>query len=394
MFLANKYSIFFKLYYHDRKLSFQITIYISHKIIRVRCGTLGITYDTITGEKIESKFLGFIAKQRNLIHDEIFKYLKNPGELKENELQLKDHYSMLYDYPSRGGKYIRPNLLLCATLACGGKIENALKTAAAMEVSEDWILIHDDFEDKSLIRRGKPALPQIYGNELAVNAGDALHILMWRILLDNSKIHEPELTFKLFYEMNDFLNITCEGQFLELNYVLNNQHISPDQYFEIIDRKTSWYTIIGPMRLGGLHAGANQEILDGFVKFGLPLGRAFQIHDDWLNIYSKKTGKELGGDILEGKRTLLLVHLLDKCTTSEKSRVIEIYKLPREQKSDEMLKEIIELMNKYDCKPWTRSQVEKYACVAQEELEKIPKLTTEGRELLEDAVKLIINREL
>jgi geranylgeranyl diphosphate synthase type II len=355
---------------------------------------LGIIYDTITGEKQNSKFLGFLSDHRDTIRAEIFKYLKDPTKLNSDEQSLKTHYEMILDYPDRGGKYIRPGLLLCGTLACNGNILDSMKSAAAMEVSEDWILIHDDFQDKSLQRRGKAALPQLYGNELAVNAGDALHILMWRILLDNSKAHSPELTYKIFYEMNDFLNVTCEGQFLELNYVLNKLHISPEQYFEIIDRKTSWYTIIGPLRLGAIHANASNDILDGFIKFGLPLGRAFQIHDDWLNIYSQKTGKELGGDILEGKRTLLLIHLLDQCNSEERERVKEIYALEREQKTDEMLKYIIDLMENYDCKGWTRAQVEKYAAQAKTELIKIKDLTPEGRELLEDAAELIINREL
>lgn len=353
-----------------------------------------IAYDSITGEQKDSKFLGFTAEHRSLIRDEIFKYLLNPAELNQSKSHLIKHYEMLYDYPNRGGKYIRPSLLLLTTMACGGRILDAIKSAAAMEVSEDWILIHDDFQDKSLQRRGKPALHIIYGNELAVNAGDALHIMMWRILLENSKLHSPEITYQLFYEMNDFLNITCEGQYLELNYVKNNMHISAEQYFEIIDRKTSWYTIIGPMRLGAIHAGANQDIMYGLVKFGLPLGRAFQIHDDWLNIFSKKTGKELGGDILEGKRTLLLIHLLDQCTQDEAVRIKEIYKLDRDKKNEEMLQYLIDLMNKYNIKDWIRTQVENYASESKIELAKINGLTEEGREILEDAVELIINREL
>jgi geranylgeranyl diphosphate synthase type II len=148
------------------------------------------------------------------------------------------------------------------------------------------------------------------------------------------------------------------------------------------------------MRLGAIHAGAGPEIMDGFVKFGLPLGRAFQIHDDWLNIYSTKTGKELGGDILEGKRTLLLIHLLDQCSPTETERVKEIFALDREQKTDGMLQEVIGLMNKYDCKRWTRAQVEMYANEAKSKLAKLNGLTSEGRGILEDAVELIINREL
>jgi geranylgeranyl pyrophosphate synthase len=148
------------------------------------------------------------------------------------------------------------------------------------------------------------------------------------------------------------------------------------------------------MRLGALHAGANGDTLNKLANFGLPLGRAFQIHDDWLNIYSSKTGKELGGDILEGKRTLLLVQLLNSCTTSERDYIEGVYKKTREEKTDEMRDKVIELMNKYDIKSWTREQVEKYAKEALENLDKIDDLNTDGREILQDAVELVINREL
>jgi len=98
------------------------------------------------------------------------------------------HQKMVADYPERKGKYLRPSLVLLTALAMGFPEEKALLTAAAMQTSEDWILNHDDIEDDSLQRRGKPALHKIYSKELAINAGDGLHILMWKMLLDNLKI--------------------------------------------------------------------------------------------------------------------------------------------------------------------------------------------------------------
>ncbi len=353
-------------------------------------------YDTVDGETKDSLFLKFLADNRQEIRDFIFKFLPSQDEISAKKFGLDKHWEMVIDYPKRGGKYVRPGLLLLSCQASGGDISKAISTAAAMEVSEDWLLIHDDFEDKSLERRGSPALQILHGDALAVNAGDHLHIIMWKILMANHEKLGCDMACIVAETMEKFLQTTCEGQYLELSWANSGRIGYQEEYYEMVDRKTGWYTIIGPLQLGAIIAG-NNEALEPIIKFGHNLGRAFQIHDDWLNVFSEKTGKELGGDILEGKRTLLLTHLIDKLEESGDAQDLEYvrntFKLDREQKSQADVDRIIALYEKHGCKEWTRSQAKNFADEALVHLDSIP-YNDDGKAILRDAVDFIVNREL
>jgi geranylgeranyl diphosphate synthase type II len=352
------------------------------------------TYETVDGDIQENKFLGFLTRYRESIEKEIFRFIPRSYSLPEMKCGLENHWKMVVDYPERGGKYVRPGLLLLSTHASGGEIQAAMTTAAAMEISEDWLLVHDDFEDHSEQRRGKPTLSVLHGDELAVNAGDHLHLLMWRILLDNRSSLGGDKCFEVADEMERFLQTTCEGQFLELSWTKGGRIVGADEYFEMVDRKTGSYTIIGPLRLGAIVAG-NYEALEPLVGFGLALGRAFQIHDDWLNVFSTVTGKELGGDILEGKRTLLLARLvecLERDNANEKLEFVRnTFKMSRVEKDGAVVSKVIDLYEEYGCREWIRLQTNKYADLARLNLEKVP-YSDEGKEILNDAVDFIVNR--
>lgn len=291
-------------------------------------------------EKID--FVQILKERKPRIYEKILKYLPNKYP--------EEHYKMVRDYPDRQGKYLRPTLLLLANEMFGGKEENALLTAAAMQTSEDWILNHDDIMDKSEERRGKPALHKIYGIELALNAGNALHIIMWRMLFDNIGVLDLERAKKIFMLMNDILLYTCEGQYLDTGWIVYNKiDITEEEYYKMIDSKAGAYTIYGPMQLGAAAAGATDSQIESIKEWGIPFGRAFMIHDDVLNLTAdkEKYGKEIGGDILEGKRTLMLIHLLKSCIKEEKKRVIDIYLKKREEKTEEDKNYVMSLMKKY-----------------------------------------------
>ncbi len=354
-------------------------------------------YLTIDGKMKHSQFLDFLQVNRDAIKNEIFKFVPVKAEIQKEDFGLHHHREMLAEYPDRGGKYVRPGLVLLSTFASGARVDNALTTAAAMEVSEDWILIHDDFEDHSLERRGKPSLPMTFGDELAVNAGDHLHMIMWDILLANRDSLGPSKTFMLFDEMNSFLQKTCEGQYLELSWNQGKKFITEEEYYAMVDRKTGWYTIIGPLRLGAIVAD-NMKALEPLVDFGIPLGRAFQIHDDWLNVFSTKTGKELGGDILEGKRTLLLVKLMselsDKNEDEHLAWVKNIYSVDRSQRDFFMTRHLIELYEEFGVREWVREKAKTFAEEAKVNLNEIPNFSVEGLDILRDATDFLVNREL
>jgi len=354
------------------------------------------SYDTIDGETRSSSFLKFLAAHRQDIEDEIFRFLPRSKDIGEMKYDLDQHWKMVVDYPERGGKYVRPGFVLLATHASGGDVAKALTTAAAMEISENWLLVHDDFEDHSLQRRGRPALPILYGDEMAVNAGDHLHLLMWKMLMANREVLGHEKTFLIAEEMELFLQTTCEGQFLELNWTQSGRIVGEEEYFEVVDRKTGQYTIIGPLVLGAMVAD-NIEAIEPLTDFGRALGRAFQIHDDWLNVFSTKTGKELGGDIMEGKQTLLLIRLAHELERRSEVENLEFVKatfsLTREERDEEMVTRVIELYEENGCREWVRDRTISFADDALKLLNNVP-ISDEGKELLNDAVRFIIDREL
>ncbi len=258
----------------------------------------------------------------------------------------KKHYQIVADYPNRQGKYFRPGLLLLAAQMYGVKQKEAFLSAAAIQLSEDWLLIHDDVEDASEERRGKPTLNVLHGNELAINAGDALHVIMWRILGDNIKYFKDNRGYQIFNIFNNILLTTIEGQYMDLNWIHKNQvNISKSDYFDMITRKTCNYTTIAPLQIGAIVSGQSQKELNSIKAWAIPFGYAFQIWDDCMNLTSKKQGKELAGDILEGKRTLILSHLLNNCAKDDKQKIIQIYIKKRIQKTEKEKNYILNKMH-------------------------------------------------
>jgi geranylgeranyl diphosphate synthase type II len=246
------------------------------------------------------------------------------------------HFSMVSDYPKRKGKYLRPSLVLLTAQSMGFSLDKSLPTAAAMQLSEDWILSHDDIEDQSDSRRGSPALQKIYGDHLAINAGDALHVLMWQVLSQNFSLLDKNIAEQIQQEFFTMLNRTILGQTIEIKWTDDNRYdLTIDDVLLIAESKTCYYTISGPMRLGAILAGANEDQLNSIYKFGLALGKSFQIIDDLLDLTSDFSGQKTqqGNDIYEGKRTVILIHLLENINPENKVKLTEILNKSRTQKT-------------------------------------------------------------
>ena len=266
---------------------------------------------------------------------------------------------MLRDYPARPAKGMRALMCVSACKAFGGKEEDVLITAACIEVFQHWILIHDDIEDGSETRRGSPALQMKYDWRLALNAGDALHASMWGALLRNRNKLSDEKTLRVMDEFYTMVSKTTEGQHIELGWVVGDRwDLSEEDYFTMCTNKTSWYTVVGPLRLGGVVGGAGNESLKVMVEAGKKLGIGFQIHDDILNLSGdqSKYGKEIGDDLLEGKRTLMLIRLLSLCSPAEKEKVESIFNLPRGQRKKETA-QVMDLIQKYDTIDYAEADV-------------------------------------
>jgi geranylgeranyl diphosphate synthase type II len=254
------------------------------------------------------------------------------------------------DYPMRGGKRLRPAFCMLSCEAFGGNPTKSVRTATGLEVFQNWALIHDDIEDDSEMRRGKPCLHRIYGIPLAVNAGDGLHAKMWEILFDNRDLLGDELTFRILDEFKKLCMETVEGQAMELGWIVNKRFdLTEEDYYQMVIKKTSWYTIITPFRSGAIIAGAEGEVLDKLVEFGTKLGIAFQIQDDLLNLVGEesKYGKEIAGDIAEGKRTLMLIDMLNSCSYAERDKVTKTMSKDRLAKTKDEMQYVLDLMKKY-----------------------------------------------
>lgn len=245
-------------------------------------------------------------------------------------------YGPMIDYPLREGKGFRPALCLAVAQACGAALAHALDTAVALEMFHNAFLIHDDIEDASESRRGSPTLHIQHGIASATNVGDALNMLALRTLLNNTALIGLERALVVIEDISRMARESTEGQSLELHWVAGhvNQPLRLRDYLLMTYKKTTWYTCIAPMRLGAIIGEVHERRLDAFIPFGFRCGAAFQIQDDLLNLLGEETlyGKELNGDIAEGKRTLMIIHAMANAEPRVRRRLQAIYARPREAK--------------------------------------------------------------
>jgi len=346
----------------------------------------------------DQNFLEILKNYREKVSPIVIKYvgdsLKFPDycQIDSKYKNLVDFQeNLIMEYPRRLGKYLRPTLLMSTALAMGATEEMAILPAAAMQLSEEWILIHDDIEDESEQRRGMTTLQKMYSVPLAINAGDAIQVIMWKIIgdADNKQVFEE------FYQL---LNRTTLGQTIDIKWNQENKlDITDEDVFLILESKTCYYTISGPMRLGAIVAGATKSELEIIYKFGRYLGRAFQIVDDVLDITSDFAGqkKQKYNDIYEGKRTIPLSHLLKSVTSAELKEITNILAKSRDQKSEMEVLRIIELMKKYNTIESSKNLAKEFSLKAKKILKnEMPFIKVEPyRSQLESAIDFIVNRD-
>jgi geranylgeranyl diphosphate synthase type II len=253
------------------------------------------------------------------------------------------------DYPARGGKAIRPAIVLAACQAFGGAMTDALGAAVAIELLHNAFLIHDDIEDQSNRRRGGPTLHRLHGVALALNAGDALAVLSLRPLREVAGL-PAGLQEVVFDEYLAMAQHTIAGQARELGWRRDNMvDLRPADYLALVGAKTCWYTTIYPLRVGALIGSRGAADLAVLSRFGFYLGAAFQIRDDLLNLVGsyEDLGKEILDDIREGKRTLMLVHLLGAATPAERRMLARFLARPQAERKAADVYRVAGLMERH-----------------------------------------------
>ena len=241
-------------------------------------------------------------------------------------------YGLLSEFLLVEGKGIRPAFCLLACEAVGGKADDALKAATAIEMFHNFTLIHDDIEDGSQMRRGKPCMHVKYGVPLALNAGDGLFMMVWRETLSIQSPRREEAQKRLLYAFTEVL----EGQALELGWYKDNAwDITEKEYLRMVGGKTGALIAVS-CGVGALLGGADEKTCKALSRFGMGLGMSFQIIDDVLNIVGdeKKYKKEIGGDIREGKRTLITMWALQMLPDAKRERLGTLLKKKDKSKKD------------------------------------------------------------
>ena len=256
---------------------------------------------------------------------------KSLSELGYAELEPRALFEPIGYTLSLGGKRVRPLLCLLACRLYSDNIATALPIARALEVFHNFTLLHDDLMDKSPIRRGQPTVYRKWNDNTAILSGDAMSIEAYRSL---EGIENPQLLFKVLPFFNKMAIEICKGQQYDMDFE-EREHVSIAEYIEMIRLKTA--VLLGAaLRLGALAAGAydsDAQILD---EVGQALGLAFQIQDDYLDVYGdeKTFGKPIGGDIMNGKKTLMLLYTQAKLERDDRAELDQLMQLGQEHKEE------------------------------------------------------------
>jgi geranylgeranyl diphosphate synthase type II len=280
-------------------------------------------------------------------------------------------YDLLQSYQQRAGKGFRASLCLAACRAFGGRSEDATEAAVALELLHSAFLVHDDIEDGASLRRGKPALHVSHGLPLALNAGDGLCALALAALARCAAQQPAEVGAALLGEVAHLFRRTVEGQAWELGWIADRKFdLSEADYLKMVLGKTCWYSTIHPLRLGALIGSRGRAKLDALVPFGCHLGVTFQVRDDVDNLTSRggQYGKDFAGDIIEGKRTVALLHLLAHCTAAERSEVTAMVSGEGPLSSDERIGRVLQLMSSAGSIEHARDLADGFARLALQEV--------------------------
>jgi geranylgeranyl diphosphate synthase type II len=285
---------------------------------------------------------------------------------------------------SLGGKRLRPVLTLMACDMFGQDVEKALNAALAVEVFHNFSLIHDDIMDDAPLRRGNETVHEKWNTNTAILSGDAMLILAYQYF--------EKYNTDVFRDLAKLFSKTalevCEGQQYDVDFETRDD-VTIDQYLKMIEYKTA--VLVGAsMKMGAIVAETSAENANLIYDFGLNLGLAFQLQDDYLDAFGdpKKFGKQVGGDIIANKKTFLLIHALDVANDAQKNELNSLLK----DNSPEKVQKVLQLFS--DCKvaDWANELKEQYFKKAMASLEAINVLSSRKTEL-EKLARFLLDRE-
>ncbi len=272
------------------------------------------------------------------------------------QIQLPEEPQRLYEpiiySMSGGGKRIRPALLLLCCEAFGGRVQDALPAAAAVEMFHNFTLLHDDIMDNAAVRRGKASVPARWGENVAILSGDAMMIYAYQLLRQVPAAKLPRI-MEIFTSMA--LQV-CEGQQYDMDFETRRK-VSVVEYMHMIELKTS-VLLGGAAMIGATLGEASEEDCRKIYRYALELGLAFQLQDDMLDSYGteEELGKKIGGDILEGKKTCLMLHAMSRAAEKDREILRNTY-CDAALTDDEKIARVKEVYDRYDVPRTVNQQI-------------------------------------
>ena len=299
-----------------------------------------------------------ISEYQDLIsrHFESIKYQKEPNNL----------YEPIRYILSLGGKRLRPVLTLMATEVFDLDCQKALAAATAVEVFHNFSLIHDDIMDDAPLRRGNETVHEKWNINTGILSGDAMLILAYQYF----EAYEP----KIFQELAKLFSKTalevCEGQQYDVDFETRDDVTIPE-YLKMIEYKTA-VLVAAAMKMGAIVAETTEENKNLIYDFGLNLGLAFQLHDDYLDAFGNPEtfGKQVGGDIIENKKTYLYLKAMEFASANEKEQLLHLFSFQSSENTDK-INSVKGIFNQTGASAATQKAIENFTFKALETLAKM-----------------------
>jgi len=312
----------------------------------------------------------------NLIENYIGELLKGL-----NDNTVYDPVKYFLKLPS---KRVRPLLTIISSSLYNNDNEYSLPAAISNEIFHNFTLVHDDVMDSSLIRRGKDTVHVKWNLNQAILSGDVMQILAYKCL----ESYDSETQKKLIEAFNDTAIKVCEGQQLDIEFESQN-NLKFDDYIQMISYKTA-VLLASSLKMGGIINNASETDLKSLYQIGLNMGTAFQIQDDYLDLFGDQNiiGKKIGGDIIKNKKTVMY-HLYKENSSIEDSNILdEIYNDSNIQ-NDQKVSNIKKLFEENEIDLKTRELVKKYTSKTDEYINALMIDTSKKQYLIDISNKLL-----
>lgn len=315
--------------------------------------------------------------------DEFLVFLNEKIQIKEP----KNLYEPISYILQLGGKRLRPVLTLLTCDLFGGDSKKAFNAALAIEVFHNFTLIHDDIMDSAPIRRGKETVHVKWDENTGILSGDAMMIMAYQYFEN----YEPTIFKDLLMLFNKTALEVCEGQQLDMDFE-TRKDVSLAEYITMITNKTS-VLVAAAMKMGAIIADADKSEADKIYKFGLNLGLAFQLQDDYLDTFGDQAvfGKQIGGDIIENKKTFLYLKALEVCNNDDKIALLSLYNTTKS--NENKVTDVTALFRKNSVEKITIEEIEHYSNLAFDVLDEM-KLPNDKKQVLWEFGQNLMERTL